>query len=308
MLTFNRILLASDFSASAEAALHVAAALARQTQAQLLILHVMDTRIAALPRWSDIFRSTEVFSVMETEHTDAFERLLSHPALAGLTVEPLVQYGNPATHIRDMALHVDLVVMGTRGKGHGWGKTPGKSARAVAHGCPTPTLLVPEGGGNAGIPPVGANGLSLHRLLLALHVAQYTPQALTLCREFAAASHASLQVLQVVEPDKITSYALDVGSGLYHNVGAAKTLLRKRLAEVMPDDPAGPSTERLVIEGNAAEAILRQARASRADLLVTSVHAYGSLQKFFTLSTVDALIEQAPCPILAVPFLRSAVG
>lgn len=301
MLTFKRVLLASDFSASAEAALHYAAALARQSEAQLWILHVIDTRIAALPRWSDIFRSTEVFAAREADETDALERLLSHPALTGLTVKRLLQHGNPATHIIDAAPRVDLVVIGTRGPEAAWGKTSGTTAQRVAHGCPTPVLLVPEDGGNAGVPAAGAPGLSLQRILLALHFAQYAPQALTLLRDFATAYQAASQVLQVIEPDKVTSYPLDAGSGLYHNVDAAKVILRQRLADIVPDDPTGPPLERLALEGDAAEVILRQSMAYQAELVIMSAHAYGTVQKFFTLSTVDAVIARAPCPILAVP-------
>jgi nucleotide-binding universal stress UspA family protein len=47
--------------------------------------------------------------------------------------------------------------------------------------------------------------------------------------------------------------------------------------------------------------IVQQSAAWRADLVVMSAHAYGLLQKFFTVSTIDTVLEQAPCPILAVP-------
>jgi hypothetical protein len=35
-----------------------------------------------------------------------------------------------------------------------------------------------------------------------------------------------------------------------------------------------------------------------------SVHAYGMLQKFFTVSTVDTVLTQTPCPLLTVPMPR----
>jgi nucleotide-binding universal stress UspA family protein len=48
--------------------------------------------------------------------------------------------------------------------------------------------------------------------------------------------------------------------------------------------------------------MMQQIAERRVDLVVMSVHAYGVLSKFFTPSTVDAILEQAPCPVLAVPF------
>ena len=191
---------------------------------------------------------------------------------------------------------------GTRGRGGGVSKTPGRTARYVAHGSPVPVLLVPEGGGVTGLPAVGTANLPFRRILLALHFAQYAPQALELARTLALAGQASLQVLQVIEPDKVTSYPLEAGGGLYHNTDAIKVLVRQRFAAIVPDDPAGPPVERRILEGNAADMIVRQSSESGIDLIIMSVHAYGALQKFFTASTADSVLEQAACPLLAVPF------
>ena len=57
MLGLNRILLATDFSASATAALLYAAALTRLSHATLQVLHVVDTRVTALARWTEVLHS-----------------------------------------------------------------------------------------------------------------------------------------------------------------------------------------------------------------------------------------------------------
>src|SRR5262249_57771651 len=89
MLGFNRILLATDFSAGATAALQYAAVLARLSHATLQILHVIDTRVAAFSYWTDIFRSTEVLAAKESQETAALQQLLTHPMLADLPVQQL---------------------------------------------------------------------------------------------------------------------------------------------------------------------------------------------------------------------------
>jgi nucleotide-binding universal stress UspA family protein len=162
-------------------------------------------------------------------------------------------------------------------------------------------LFVPAGGGTAGLPSTGAAPLPFRHILLALHFARYAPQAITLSQQLAATCQATLQVLQVLEPDKVPSYPLEAGSGLYHNLDAVKILLHKRLDDIIADDPAGTPVERLLLEGNPAEVIVRQSAESQAGLVVMSVHAYGPLQKFFTVSTVDTVLEQTSCPVLAVP-------
>src|SRR5262249_9614748 len=301
MLGFNRILLATDFSAGATAALQYAAMLAHLSHATLQILHVIDTRVAAFSYWTDIFRSTEVLAAQEAQETAALQKLLAHSTLTGLPVEWLVRHGHPADNIIDVTANADLVVMGTQGTTTATSRAAGKVARQVAHGSLVPVLLVPAAYHRAevtGTPPA----LPLQRILLAIHVVQYAPQAVTMSRAFAGACNATLSVLQVLEPDKLRSYPLDAGAGLSHNLPGMQALMRQRLEEIVPDAPAGPAVERLVVIGTPSEVILQQANERPADLVVMSVHAYGGLQKFFTSSTVDAVLEQTPCPLLAVPF------
>jgi nucleotide-binding universal stress UspA family protein len=308
MLTPDRILLASDFSASAEAALLYAAALARQLQASLCVMHVIDTRVAALPHWTDIFRATEVFAKLAAADMDALQRLLTHPALTGLTVETMVQHGSPWERITDMAPYADLVVMGTGGQDTARGRSAGNTARQVAHACTVPVLLVPPDAGQVNLPDVGAARLPCQRILLALNLAQYAPQAIRLSQALTAACQATMLVLQVVEPDKTATYPVDTGEGLHRNLDALTVLLEKRLAEVVPDDPSGPPIERLVLVGQPAEVIQQQIVSRGVDLAVLSTHAYSTLKRLFTLSTVDAILETAPCPLLAIPWSRPVIG
>jgi len=305
MLGYNRILLATDFSAGATAALPYAAVLARLSHATLQVLHVIDTRVAALARWTDVFRSTEVLAAKESQETAALQQLLTHPALADLPVELLIRHGHPGDNIVDVTANVDLVVMGTQGMTTAAGKAAGRVARQVAHGSLAPVLLVPTAYRSAEITATTAPSLPIQRILLALHVVQYAPQAVTLSRAFAAVCHATLDVLQVLDPDQLRSYPLNAGAGLSHNLPGMQALMQQRLEEIVPDTPTGPAVERLVVIGTPPEVILQQANERHVALVVMSVHAYGGLRQLFTASTVDAVLEQTPCPLLAVPFVPS---
>ena len=303
MLGFNRILLATDFSTSASAALLYAAALARLSHATLQVLHVIDTRVTTLARWTDVFHSTEVFAAKTAAETAALQERLAHPALAGLPVQQLIRQGHPADRIIDLAANVDLVVMGAQGLTPPSERTAGKVAQQVAHGSPAPVLLVPA---SCRVPEISATlppTLPVQHILFALHVVEYAPQAVTLCRALATVCHASLSVLQVLAPD--TSFrlsSLSAGTGLSHNLDAANALLHKRLEDIMPDTPTGPAIERLVVRGNPAEVIPQQIKERCADLVIMSIHSYEGLKKLFAPSIVDAVLAQTPCPLLAVPF------
>jgi nucleotide-binding universal stress UspA family protein len=301
MLRFNRILLASDFSANAEAALHYAATLARQYHAHLQLLHVIDTRVNVLPRWRDIFHATDVFTDQAAHENETFASLLDHPALAGLTVDSIMSHGKPTERIIDFALQADLVVLGAPKEG----SAEKNIACQVAHGCSTPVLIVPNGANRIRQPRAGAERLNLQQILLAFHFAHHVPQAIDLAKSFAQSHNACLHVLQAVDPDRMATYALDTGSGLYHNRAAVKILLQKRLSDLLPDDPTGTPIERSVLEGQAAAVILQQSKSQQADLIVMGTHPYSKLRKFFTVSTLDEVVIKTLCPVLAVPTRHS---
>lgn len=302
MLGFNRILLATDFSPSATAAQQYAAALARQSSATLQVLHVVDTRVTALPRWTDVFRSTEVLATKTATETEALQALLADQAFTGLTVTPTLQYGHPGDHIIDAAAQADLVVLGTQGAAAA--SQIGKVARQVAHGSPAPVLMVPPACTIPTLSATGAATLPVQRIVLALHVVHYAPQAVALSQVLAVACHASLSALQVLDPKTFRSYPLDAGGGLSYNIEGTYALLQKRLEDVVPDTMT-PHVERLVRIGDTVDTILQHVHDYQADLVVMSVHTYGGLKKVFTPSTVDALLQQITCPLLAVPFPRS---
>ena len=308
MRTLNRILLVSDRSASTESAVLYAAALARQAQAKVVAIQVIETGMAALSHWTDLFRSSEVMAAKEAEGRAALEHLAVHPALEGLDVQYCIDYGRPADRITDMSPHVDLVVMGTGEAGSTDGRAVQRTAREVAHGSCTPVLLVPPGGGTPGTPGPQATEPGWQRLLLAIDLAGYAPQAIDIATSLAATHPASLLALQVLDPKKTSAYPVHVGEGMHHNVAGLQALLGKRLAEVLPDVSNGPPYQRRVVEGEAAAVIIAQIAAYQADLVIVSAHVYGTIQKLFTSSTIDALLAAASCPVLAVPFPRSTLG
>ncbi len=214
MRTLNRILLVSDRSASTESALLYAAALARRAQASVLAMQVVETGVAALPRWTDMFRSSDIFADQEAAGRAALAHLAAHPALNGLDVQYLLDHGHPVDRITDMAPQVDLIVMGMGASDTVEEQAVQRTARDVAHGSASPVLLVPPGGGTAGVPEPQANGLNWQRLLLAIDLAGYAPQAVDIATTLATTHHASLLALQVLDPKKASAYPVNAGEGM----------------------------------------------------------------------------------------------
>ena len=79
-----------------------------------------------------------------------------------------------------------------------------------------------------------------------------------------------------------------------------------RLARLHPADP-GVHTEHRVLEGDAAEQILRAARDAAADVIVLGTHGTSGLARLLVGSVAESVMRKAPCPVLTVrsPFRLS---
>src|SRR5262249_2468631 len=63
---------------------------------------------------------------------------------------------------------------------------------------------------------------------------------------------------------------------------------------------AGARGRGLLLEGTAADAIVRTARSARADVIVMGTHGRTGLARLFMGSVAERVIGPAPCPVLTV--------
>ncbi|KTG10230.1 universal stress protein UspA [Haloprofundus marisrubri] len=111
---YDRILLPTDGSDAAEAAVADALELAETYDAELHVLYVVDTRTLAT---IDLGADT-VLSALEEEGDAAVERIRTRAVDAGVDVVTAVEAGSPADIIVDYGEDhaIDLVVMATHGR------------------------------------------------------------------------------------------------------------------------------------------------------------------------------------------------
>ncbi len=75
--------------------------------------------------------------------------------------------------------------------------------------------------------------------------------------------------------------------------------LREQLRQLKPDDPKIPVEHRLV-EGYAAEQILRVAAQTNCDLILMGTHGRTALNRLLMGSVAEEVVRRAPCPVLTV--------
>ena len=140
MTTINSVLYATDFSPPSAAAFPLAAALARDHKAKLMIAHVRPTPAVAFTPGSMALvepanAADEVLQQLKQQFDLNDDRI---------TVEYLVVEGDPATELLDLARKTkcDLIVMGTHGRTGFSRLLAGSVAEQMLRHAPCPVLTV----------------------------------------------------------------------------------------------------------------------------------------------------------------------
>jgi universal stress protein A len=75
--------------------------------------------------------------------------------------------------------------------------------------------------------------------------------------------------------------------------------LMEKLQHVNPPDSRVP-VERRLLAGDTADAIVRIAESEHIDLIVMGTHGRKGLSRFLMGSVAEAVVREAPCPVLTV--------
>ena len=146
----SKILFPTDFSHTGDAALALATALARDTGATLLIVHVEEPPVA--------YGGGELYYGIPNPATEDLERMLHEirPKDPDVPCEYQLIAGDPATAVVRLAEKegVDLIVMGTHGRAGLSRLLMGSVAEAVVRRAKCPVLTFKQPADDAGKPGV----------------------------------------------------------------------------------------------------------------------------------------------------------
>ena len=259
----RRILLPTDLKAGGEAALALAATLARQLWAKLHVLHVETpftaeepaSRLAKLARIAD-------------DHPEVPIVALSRPG------------GTPSAAILEYAADndVDLIVMAATRLHQGFGHLLGSVAREVVDGSDRPVLTVRSGD--------AATEQLLVRVLVPVDFSTATADALDLAAEIAHGVKGELILLHLIA---------ELGRGRARLRAEAEAKLRAIAATLAP--PVSTSIE--VRAGSPVDEIVRCSAAMGADLIVIASHASAG-RRMWSGSVAEEVQRFAASPVLLV--------
>jgi nucleotide-binding universal stress UspA family protein len=300
---FRHILVATDFSEASRRALCDALVLAKENSAQLSLIHVL--------------QPDRQYGALENPPELDLERIAAEKQIKALVDElgpelkidtTLVRHGPVAEQVAAVIEEqaVDLLVIGTRGRGGLQKLALGSVAEELLRVAPCPVMTI---GPKADIATV-TNGPGFHRILFATDFGKGSAKALPLALALARAQQAKLILLHMIPPMPATSASLSA----YAPAGAAADELveweessRKRclkqLRECLPAE-TGLEQEPEYVAGTdfLAEGILTAAAKFKVDLIVMGANRTASAKAAAHIpwAAVHEVVRKAPCLVLTV--------
>lgn len=158
IIKYQKILYATDLSLNAAHAFRHVISLARNYGAKIYFLHVLPEVDAAVLNYTSTVMGEERLVTFELEHKDAVtdrirlhlqqfaqEELADHPEDLARIADIEIHHGNPVGRILEVAdrLDVDLIVVGSHGKGRLKYALLGSVAEKLLRKSQRPVLVVP---------------------------------------------------------------------------------------------------------------------------------------------------------------------
>lgn len=292
----RRILCPVDFSKSSELALRYALSIARDRDAEVVVLHVVvDVVATGYPYMPDSLAPTDE---MRTTALEQLETLVQGSNPGEVTVDVQLAEGDVVDTIveRAKAIPADAVVMGTEGRRGLSRLFLGSVTERVIRLSPQPVLSVSP---NAPEPP--PSDVPFQRILCPVDFSPSSlaalERALDLCGD-----DGTVTVLHVVE------FYIDasIGESVAFDLDEVRERHRSdavaKLEAAVPEEAKGKArlqTEVLTTHGAWRE-ILDVAEHEQSELVVMGVMGRSKADMLFFGSTTNHVVRSASCPVLTV--------
>ena len=292
MLKIERILCPLDFSDFSIKAYDYAQSLARHYQAKLFLEHVLSPIFASYPSYVYPDLANDLYQDLRTHAEQQLQEFAKTRTANGFPLEISVCEGAATDAILAFARShaVDLIVMGTHGR-HGFDHLLlGSVTEKVLRKAACPVLAVRQPAHDFVAPTSGDDPVHLRKILVATDFSQHAERALDYALSLAQEYEAELTLLHVLEeiPPSwdLSTVSADVMERLEKRIPAetrdwCKLKFRMRV-------------------GRPYQEIVRLALETEADLVILGVRGRNALDLALFGSTTHRVIQQAPCPVLAV--------
>ncbi len=298
-VTFNNILLTTDFSEVSQKVVPYATAIASRYGSKIYLVHV----ISAEPRTSLPIEPlpSELDYVRQKSELE-MENFLRRNPLGNVPHVVVLERGPIRDVLRELLEkdEIDLLVLGTHGRGGLKKVILGSVAEELFRLASCPVLTV-----GPAVPAEPAKNKEFRQILFATDFGPASLHAFQYAISIASENNARLILLHAVTPVPV----VDVGPYWYPSPDVveqqktAKTRNLARLEKLIPHDANLPFGAEFIVQFDfAPDAIVKIATESKADLIVMGVNQAASARASAHLpwATAHEVVCHAKCPVLTV--------
>lgn len=290
-MSYQHILMATDFSETADHAIELGARLARLHQARVSLVHAYDLfpMPSAVSYPAAMWTGADVDQQVRADAQRSLEEM-ARDKLADLQpVEATVlNRTGPALAICDHAEEhgVDLIVVGTHGRTGVSHLLIGSVAETVVRHAPCPVLVAR--------PSTSLDRFPTH-VIACTDFSPASEPGLEQAAELARAHSSRITLLHVYEsPPPMTR----LGKEVYRSIESIDADLKKALADLERKHFGGAVTTALLMASSSAKAIALYAERHEADLVCVATHGRTGLARMLTGSVAEKIVRHAPCSVL----------
>jgi len=288
VLAISRVLCAVDLSDQSRHVLRQALALARQHEAAVQVLFVIDVGVQPSGGDGALF---EVTPDIRARFDEDLGWLVASVLDAEVDIETQVRDGRVVPSILDVVqnMKADVVVIGTHGRGGVQRLALGSVAEKIVRTAPCPVLVVP--------PAVADDAPVLPRVVVCPTDFSPAARAAAVYAKFMAQrAGAALSLLSVTEWPFGESPAPGPIADLMRSIDMHA---QKQLDDTRVD--GGTPTRTTVLHGKPWKVIVDVARRERAGLIVMGATGQEAHGLALLGSTTYHVIREGVCPVLTVP-------
>jgi len=281
-MKLRKILCPVDFSEGSGRALELAARLAREHGAELVVAHAWYLPPTAI----EYSLSPDALDAIREDAAHGLEDVVARARGLGVTqLTSMLLEGLPWTRIAEAAEGCDLIVMGTHGRTGLSHVLLGSVAEKVIRHAHCSVLVVPMKG------PL----LTFKRVLCPVDFSESSHIAIRRAAELVVADGGTLTVLHVIELP--VAYRGQIPLDFAGEVDRrAKEKLDEWVAEASRKTKAKVTP--LVRVGTAGAQVLHVLDAEPADLVVVGSHGRTGIKRALLGSVAEKLARHAGCPVL----------
>jgi nucleotide-binding universal stress UspA family protein len=287
------VVVATDFSETAEAALDWGVELAKSHRGRVILVHALHLQgpiTDFMPSPPDLEEHMQGAAIERLNRSAA--RMADH----GVPIETRLELGIPSQAIVRAAEEIQpsVIVLGTTGQSAISHLLLGSTAQRVVQHAPCPVLTVHPGDA-AAHRPIQTILVPTDFSRNALHAAR---QAQKVLRPIERG--AKLILLHAYHlPIEYTAYgAIPTGLNFHQDVAALAEEKLLKIAEELGRD--GLEVETSACQGYPPEAIVAFAEEHHVDLIAIGTHGRTGLSHLLLGSNAERVVQHAPCPVLTV--------